>query len=235
MTAMALPVVERAELVGDEVVLDAGCGTGRVSEILLERVPRGRVLAVDADPAMVEEARAVLGRRVPVEVGDLTTYQLDEPVDVVFSTATFHWILDHGALFRNLFGLLRPGGRLVAQCGGEGNIAQLKGVAAEVLTSRPEWREAVEGWDPPWRYASPEETEALLAEAGFTDIRCWLAPHPVVPEDPVEYLTTITLGPYVDRLGPSLAPAYIAEVVAALPEPVTVDYVRLNIQAVRPG
>ncbi|OWY60160.1 16S rRNA (cytosine(1402)-N(4))-methyltransferase, partial [cyanobacterium TDX16] len=81
MTAMALPVVERAALRGDEVVLDAGCGTGRVSEVLLERVPDGRVLAVDADPAMVDEARKVLGDRVPVEVGDLTTYQPPEPVD----------------------------------------------------------------------------------------------------------------------------------------------------------
>jgi len=228
-------VLDRLDLAGDEVVLDAGCGTGRVSEVLLDRVPRGRVLAVDADPAMVAEAREVLGDRVPVEVGDLTTYQPPEPVDVVFSTATFHWILDHRALFENLFAALKPGGRLIAQCGGETNIAELKGIAAAVLASRPEWVAATADWTAPWRYAGPEETERLLHDAGFVDVRCWLAPHPIVPDDPIEYLTTVPLGPYVDRLGPDHAPAFIAEVVRRAPEPVTVDYVRLNIEAVRPS
>lgn len=242
MTAMALPVVERAALRGDEVVLDAGCGTGRVSEVLLEHLPEGKVLAVDADPAMVREAQQVLGDRAPVEVGDLTTYQPSEPVDVVFSTATFHWILDHRALFDNLFRALRPGGRLVAQCGGDTNIARLKGTAREVLASRPRWAAAVEGWVEPWRYATPEETERLLVDAGFGDVRCWLQPHPVTPDDPAQYLTTVPLGPYVDRLGPDEAPAFIAEVVDALrggdgdgADPVTVDYVRLNIDATKPA
>jgi trans-aconitate 2-methyltransferase len=234
MTAMALPVVERAALRGDEVVLDAGCGTGRVTEVLLDAVPDGKVLAVDADPAMVEEARKVLGDRAPVDVGDLTTYQPPEPVDVVFSTATFHWILDHRALFENLHRMLRPGGRLVAQCGGHTNIAGLKGVARDVLASRPEWAAAVEGWTEPWRYATPEETEQLLAEAGFEQARCGLQPHAITPEDPVEYFTTVPLGPYVDRLGPEQAPAFIDAVVARMPEPVTADYVRLNIDAVKP-
>ena len=54
---------------------------------------------------------------------DLTELALAEPVDVIVSTATFHWILDHDGLFRRLFAALRPGGRLVAQCGGDGNIA----------------------------------------------------------------------------------------------------------------
>jgi trans-aconitate 2-methyltransferase len=242
MTAMAMPVVERAALRGDEVVLDAGCGTGRVSELLLDRVPDGKVLAVDADPAMVTEARQVLGDRAPVEVGDLTTYQPPEPVDVVFSTATFHWILDHRALFENLFSVLRPGGRLVAQCGGDTNISVLKGVARQVLASRPEWAATTEGWTEPWRYATPEQTEQLLGEAGFVDVRCWLQPHPITPDDPVEYFTTVPLGPYVDRLGPEQAPAFIDAVVATLrarsgnpSEPVTADYVRLNIEAVKPG
>lgn len=234
MTAMAMPVIERAALQGDEVVLDAGCGTGRVSEVLLERVPRGRVLAVDADPAMVDEARQVLGDRVPVEVGDLTTYRLDEPVDVVFSTATFHWILDHDALFGNLHGLLKPGGRLVAQCGGATNISDLLGVVDDVLADHPDWAGATAGWNPPWHYATPEQTEARLVNAGFTEAESWLQPHPVMPDDPVEYLTTIPLGPYVDRLG-AQAPSFIQEVAERLPTPPTVDYVRLNIEATRPA
>ena len=85
----ALAQLERLPLDGDEVVLDAGCGSGRVTELLLERVPRGRVVAVDADAAMVAKARERLGERAVVEQQDLLELSLADPVDVVFSTATF--------------------------------------------------------------------------------------------------------------------------------------------------
>ena len=60
MTAWGERVLGRLELRGDESALDAGCGTGRVTRMLAERLPRGRVLAVDASAAMVEEAAARL-------------------------------------------------------------------------------------------------------------------------------------------------------------------------------
>ena len=116
-------MIERIPLRGDETALDAGCGTGRVTRLLAERLPRGRVIAVDGSRAMVEEATerlADLAPRVSVRHGNLLELELDEPVDLIVSTATFHWILDHDALFRRLFAALRPGGRLVAQCGGRG-------------------------------------------------------------------------------------------------------------------
>lgn len=233
MTAMAAAVLDRLRLRGDETVLDAGCGTGRVSELLLGRLPRGRVIAVDADPGMVATAAANLAGRADVRRADLLELTLDEPVDAVLSTATFHWILDHDTLFRRLAGVLRPGGRLVAQCGGAGNIAGLMAVAGEVA-ARPEHRAAFDGWSPPWNYAGPEETAARLEAAGFTDVRCWLEPWPVRPDDPVDYLRTVPLGPYVDRLGGGArADRFISEVAARLTAPVTVDYVRLNIDATR--
>ena len=122
--ALGRAVLARMELRGDETVLDAGCGSGRVTEALLERLPRGRVIAVDASPSMVEQARGASAgsERVEVRQMDLLELELEEPVDAILSTATFHWILDHDALFRRLHAALRPGGQLVAQCGGEGNI-----------------------------------------------------------------------------------------------------------------
>ena len=62
---------------------------------------------------------------------------LEEPVDAILSTATFHWIADHERLFARLHAALRPGGRLVAQCGGEGNIDVLRGRAGVVLAREP--------------------------------------------------------------------------------------------------
>jgi trans-aconitate 2-methyltransferase len=232
MTAMALAVLDRLELRGDEVVVDAGCGTGRVTEHLLERVPRGRVIAVDANPAMVEKARGVLGDRAEVRHADLLELSLDEPVDAILSTATFHWVLDHERLFRQLFGVLRPGGQLAAQCGGAGNIVGLLRATDEVV-GRAEWTGFFEGWSRPMRYATAEETAELVRAAGFTDVRCWLQPHSVTPDEPLEYLGSIPLGAHLDRLPAERRRAFVEEVAALLPDPVTVDYVRLNIDARR--
>ncbi len=111
-------VLERLPLAGDETVLDAGCGSGRVTEELLERLPNGRVIAADNAPSMLVEARARLerfGDRVSFVECDLgRPLPVEGPVDAVFSTATFHWVADHDALFANLAAVLRPGGWLVA-------------------------------------------------------------------------------------------------------------------------
>ena len=117
MEALGRDVLERLELVGDETVLDAGCGSGRITEALIERLPRGRAIAVDQSPSMVEAAKQRLGPDADVRVVDLLELDLDEPVDAVLSTATFHWIADHDLLFKRLRSALRPAGRLVAQCG----------------------------------------------------------------------------------------------------------------------
>src|SRR3954453_1270243 len=129
MEQMGRVVLERLELRGDETVLDAGCGSGRVTEPLIDALPRGRVIGVDGSAKMIDAARERLGDRAELHVQDLTALTLPEPVDAVFSTATFHWITDHDALFARLHGVLRPGGRLVAQCGGAGNIASVHAAA----------------------------------------------------------------------------------------------------------
>jgi trans-aconitate 2-methyltransferase len=234
MTEMAAAVLRRLDLRGDETVLDAGCGTGRVSELLLDRLPRGRVLAVDADPRMVELAARNLGDRAEVSRVDLLELRLADPVDAVISTATFHWVLDHERLFERLHAALVPGGQLVAQCGGRGNIAELR-TAGDEVARLPEFSSSFEGWEAPWYYAGPEETERRLVAAGFTDVRAWLEPWPVEPEDPAEYLATVTFGAQVQRLAPELRDRYVSAVLDRLEHPGRVDYVRLNLDARRPG
>jgi trans-aconitate 2-methyltransferase len=226
----AASILDRLDLRGDETVLDAGCGSGRVTSMLIERLPEGRVVAVDGSASMVERVRSVLRPGDEAIVADLVALELEEPVDVVFSSAVFHWVLDHDALFAGLRRALSPGGRLAAQHGGAGNIARLKASSAEVAAREP-YVPHFEGFGQPWNYAAPEETEERLARAGFTQTRCWLQPWDIVPPEPAEFLRTVCLGPYVDRLPPELRDPFIADVLVLEEDPLVLGYVRLNIEA----
>jgi len=231
---MAEAVLERLPLRGDETVLDAGCGSGRVTTLLLERLPEGRVVAVDAAPSMVEHAREALPRdRATVLCQSLTELTLDQPVDAAFSNAVFHWIADHDRLFERLFAALKPGGRLVAQCGGKGNIDVFRRLADEVA-AEPPYAAHMKDFAGPWNYASAEETEARLAAAGFEAVHCWLQPWPVTTQDPVEFARTVCLGNHLEALPEELREPYAEEVVRRSGDPLVLEYVRLNIDAARP-
>jgi trans-aconitate 2-methyltransferase len=225
-----MEVLERLQLNGDETAVDAGCGSGRVTEQLIERLPEGRVIAVDGSAAMVEKARERLGDRADYLVSDLLELELPEPVDLVFSTATLHWIADHDRLFRQLHAALRPGGRLVAQCGGQGNVATHT-VAIATVASRPEYAQHLNQAKGLWNFASPEETEPRLAAAGFGEARCWLQPKPVQPARPLEFISTVTLGPVLDQLPPEKRQPFAEAVLAEDRQPLVLEYIRLNIEA----
>ena len=229
MARWGATVLDRLPLAGDERVLDAGCGSGRVTELLAARLPRGRVVALDGSPSMVGAARerlAAFADRIEYVVADLgRPLPLEGLVDAVLSTATLHWVTDHDALFANLAAVLRPGGRLVAQCGGVGNIASVQ----RVLTT------IGDGWLGPAHFETPMATVRRLDTAGFVDVECWLTDEPTRFEagEPFEtYLRTVVLGAHLERLPPGEHDAFVHEVAVHLPEPL-IDYVRLNIVARR--
>jgi len=230
--AWAEAVLDRLELKGDETVLDAGCGSGRVTALLVARLPRGRVIAVDAAPSMVEMAREALGDRAEVRQAELTDLTVNEPVDAVFSNAVFHWVGNHDRLFSSLSAALRPGGRISAQCGGAGNVERFHGVARAVGAEKP-YAEHLGGWAGPWNFATAEETAQRLEAAGFTTVKTWLEPNPVVPELTEEYLRTVCLGHHLERLPEHLRADYVHAVADRCAQPVELDYVRLNIVATR--
>lgn len=227
----AQALLGRLPLAGDETVLDAGCGTGRVTRMLVERLPRGKVVAVDGSAAMVEKVREVIRPDDEALVADLTLLELAAPVDAVVSSAVFHWIADHEALFGRMRAALCPGGRFEAQCGGAGNIDELRRTARQLAGEEP-FAEYTAKIGDPWNYAGADQTEARLAAAGFTEVNCWLQPWDVVLPEPAEFLRTICLGPYVDALPAELGRRFVEAVLAAEPAPLTMRYVRLNISAV---
>jgi trans-aconitate 2-methyltransferase len=229
MTGWGAEVLDRLPLAGSERVLDAGCGSGRVTELLCERLPDGRVVALDASAAMIEQARSRLARfgdQVIFTVADLgAPLPLEHRVDAIVSTATFHWVPDHDAMFANLVAVLRPGGRLAAQCGGAGNIARIQAILATIG----------DGWLGPVHFETAEATADRLHVAGFTDVVCRLTPRPT-PFDAGDafetYLATVVLGAHLERLPTGDRAGFVREVATRLDGP-WIDYVRLDIDAVR--
>ncbi len=231
------------ELRGDETVLDAGCGSGRLTEELLGRLPHGRVLALDLSSNMLEVARERLkhsGDRVQFFRNDLANFVLPEPVDGIFSNAVFHWVPDHDSLFRSLFKALKPGAWLVAQFGGEGNLRRLKARALEIRKMEP-FASLMQEFVDATNYAGEEVTQQKARAAGFVDVKTARVPAPVQfpsAEAMRNFVSKVNLHRYLAALPDELANDFasrVVEMAAKDDPPYTLDYLRLTIRARRPA
>lgn len=234
-------VLDRVQLRGDEIVLDAGCGTGRLAGELLERLPRGRLLAVDLSDNMLRAARGELQPRFAGQVwfvvADLQRLPFHQVAHGIFSAAVFHWIKDHERLFRSLHDVLRPGGWLEAQCGGGPNLAKLLPRAQALISTAP-LAQFFAGWQSPWEYASPETAAERLRLAGFTHISTGLEAAPVQlsnQKDYREYLANVIFHRHLERIGePELRHRFLDELTRQSAQddpPFVLDYWRLNMSA----
>ena len=241
--AWGVEVLDRLELSGDETVLDAGCGTGKITRLLVERLPRGHVVAMDASPDMLSVAGrelASFGSRVEFVRAALPDLPLRAPVDAIFSTATLHWVLDHPAVFRAFHAAVRAGGQLEFQCGGVGNLHRLHDRAA-ALGGTEDFLDAFEGFEQPWCYASAKETAKELRAAGWTRVHTWLEVRPTPFSDAAafsDFISNVNLRPFLARLDEDRARRFTAALVEAAGRdepPYVLDYIRLNASAWAPG
>lgn len=223
-------VIERLDPAPDAVVVDLGCGTGRDTERLLARVPRGRVVAVDGSAQMLQQLHRRLGtesERVTVVQTDLTDpFPASVRGDALMSVATFHWIPDHDALFKRCAATLPAGGQFEAEFGGADNIAGF--LAAFHRAGGPPDED-------PWDFASAEDTRRALESAGFHDIEVREVRDPAVLErgEQLEaFIATVLLGATLRDMAPEDGRALVRRTAAELAEPV-IDYVRIQLSATR--
>ncbi|HWY56788.1 MAG TPA: methyltransferase domain-containing protein [Terriglobales bacterium] len=233
-------VLARVRLRGDEMIMDAGCGTGRLTAELLQSLPRGRVVGVDLSQNMLAGARDYLtsfGGTILLVAADLQDLPFERVFDGIFSTAAFHWVLDHDRLFRSLFRALRPGGWLLAQCGGGPNLASLRKRTNELAATAKYARYFV-GFREPWTFNNAETAATILRRAGFAEVETSLEPAVTVLEDLPKYsefVRTVILRQHLDRVPDA---GLRTEFVAALARqaatdnpPFSLDYWRLNLNA----
>jgi trans-aconitate 2-methyltransferase len=237
--AWGLKVLDRLPLRGDETVADAGCGSGKVTAKLLERLPGGRVIGMDLSENMLQTARQHLEARFPAQVffiaTDLQDIPLDGALDGIFSNAAFHWVPDHDRLFRSLFRSLKRGGWLEAQCGGGPNLARVRERARALMVSA-EFSTFFAGWYAPWQYPDDVTTAERMRRTGFAHVKTWLQEAPATLSDAPEYrefLATVTLHRHLARIpDPALRERFLDELArqaAADNPPFTLDYWRLNL------
>jgi trans-aconitate 2-methyltransferase len=248
-------VLQRLAPLSGERILDLGCGTARLTILLLEKMGKGHVVGLDRSAAMLKEAVERTVEHPPVtslheihtEPSKLTYVQGDGAAlpfagafDAVLSTASLHWMPDHEAVFASVYGALAPGGRFVAQCGGGPNLRSLLDRAA-VLAQEPAYAGYFAAWRDPWEFASVPTTMMRLERSGFTaiDVSLEFAPTTLPDRDAyAEFTQLICLRPHLALIPEGERPAFVnalAEQAAADAEPFTLDYWRLNIAARKPA
>ena len=227
---------------GDEHILDAGCGSGKLTAELLKRLPQGRVIAVDLSENMVGAAREFLkpqfGAQILCMHSDLCELALEKVADGVFSAATFHWVSDRGKMFERLCAALKPGGWFVAQAGGGRTLEGFWRIADAVLLHEP-FAEHLKGFKRQQDYLDAEITREQMQAAGFADIDVKLQDAPVKFPDEAsfrEFIRTVNLKNHVERLPAELRERLLDEVAEesmGSELPLTLDYQRINLRAKR--
>lgn len=230
-------VLDRLKPRAGERILDIGCGTGRLTSAIAARAPGCEVVATDRSWTMLQQAQSHYDDVAAFAQADGAALPFcPATFDAVFSTATFHWIKDHDRLFAGIHRVLRPGGRLVSQCGGGPNLQQLYRRAQHARSS-PKYGDYFNGWGDPWNFASAEETEARLRRVGFRNISVSLEPAQTpFPTTAAyeEFITTVCMRHHLERLPPELRRPFVHDLALQAAHddpPLTLDYWRLNADA----
>ena len=223
-------------------ILDAGCGSGRLTLALLRRYPKAKIVGLDQSAAMLHLARRNLSRfrRVDFLAGDLLTAEPGDRFDLIFSNATFHWVLDHPTLFRNLYSWLQPGGVLRAQCGGWGNLRRVDRLTP-ALARRGKFRDLLREFRKPVYLGTPRSTQHRLRDAGFTQACAWLQKAPTKFRSRarfLDFLQHVICASYLSHLPEveqkrAYLEAFIDLYERRFGKPYLLDYVRLNILAIK--
>lgn len=200
----AKELLSKNEWKGNEVVLDAGCGSGRVTNIIAKILNKGRIFAVDIDENMIRVARKNYKhlKNVFFLNSDLLNVNLPEPVDIVFSNAAIHWIPNHYQLFKKFWNILKPEGKLLIQCGGKGNLGKTHGIL-ESIRKEKEFEHYFRDWKDPWYFPSTTETNSILKTTGFRKIRTEMTKKTAIFQGFEEYrlfMKTVVMKPYLSYL-----------------------------------
>ena len=219
-------VLELRKWRGNEIVMDAGCGSGLLTKQLAKKVPRGKVYAVDIDSNMIKQAKNNLQFFDNVEImqSSFIDIKLPRKIDVIFSNSALHWVQDYRKAFGNFWKMLKPmnysndstdisvsgninnytagGGQLLIQCGGHGNLQQTITILEQV-THLDQFKEYFTDWKQPWYFAKAEDANKLLQEIGYVNTKVYRSSDSVIfPNYQIysKFVKTVVMKSYLDHL-----------------------------------
>ncbi len=200
----AIEILEKRKIKEDEVILDAGCGSGRVTQLIANKAKTGKIYAVDIDANMISNAKENLKDFTNIIFirSDLINLKLPEKMNLIFSNAVIHWIFDHEKLFKNFWDLLKSGGELLIQFGGKNNLGTIPIIADKIVKDK-EFSKYFENWINPWNFNSVENISKILKDIGFKNILVnsekKIAKFPSLDEYRL-FMKTVVLKPYLSYL-----------------------------------
>ncbi|HUA17815.1 MAG TPA: methyltransferase domain-containing protein [Bryobacteraceae bacterium] len=212
-------------------ILDLGCGTGQLTAQIAQS--GADVTGLDASPVMLEEARKNYPN-LKFVFADAAGFRLPGAFDAVFSNAALHWVKDASGAAQSISQALLPGGRFVAELGGQGNIASIQAALRAVWGPSADERS-------PWYYPSIGEYASVLERHGLEVRQASLFDRPTQLEGPngIEDWLRTFCQVYLGSLPPDRAAEAVRDIAARL-RPTqfrdgvwTVDYRRLRIVAVK--
>jgi trans-aconitate 2-methyltransferase len=186
-------LLEKRSWVGNEIVMDAGAGSGNLTKILADKVPNGKIYAVDADSNMIQQAKYNLSgyKNVQVIHASMEDVNLPTELDVIFSNAALHWVLDQEGIFSHFWRLLKPnGGELLLDYGGHGNLDRMISIIFKLKQS-DQFREHFVNWKKSWYFPKPDETEKQLHKLKFGDIQVSLLTQTTIFPDRQSFATFV--------------------------------------------
>ncbi len=157
------------ELGGSERVLDVGCGDGKITAEIAERLPGGSVVGVDPSTRMIDFAREHFLADHPnlgFEVGDATRLVYRDGFDLVVSFNALHWVPDQTAALGCIREAMRPGGRALLQFVSRGARKSLEDVIEDTRED-PRWSRHFAGYRRPYLHLPPEEYRHLAERCGL--------------------------------------------------------------------
>jgi trans-aconitate 2-methyltransferase len=248
-------IIEWRKWNGNETVMDAGCGTGLLTKLLAQRVPRGKVYAVDMDSNMIREAKRNLRdlENVELVVSDFAHVKLPTKLDVIVSNAALHWVHNHAQVFRHFWKMLNCDKtrtrQLLIQCGGYGNLQWILVLLRRVMKLN-EFKVYLANMNQSWYFAKPDDTSKLLDNIGYINIKVHLHTDCVnLPDREIysRFVKTVIMRPFLEHLpDDKIKNRYLELFLEEVEKRSTstsnnksqtswsLDYVRLNIIADKP-
>ena len=213
----AMSALSELRIRGDERILDIGCGDGKITAHISQLVPDGSVLGIDISADMISFARrrypSDTFRNLRFEHGDALDLRFLEEFDIVVSFACLHWIRDHLSVLRGICRSLVPGGRMLIQCGGRGNAAQLLEITSEVIMEE-RFAPYFMDFEFPYFFYTPADYERWIPAAGLQIVSLKLIPKDMVHSgrDALEGFIRSTWHPYLQRIPAELRPALVQDI-----------------------